>query len=185
MNTPNKITISRILLIPIFLVFLMQQSTLSSYIALVIFIIASATDGVDGFIARKNNLVTNFGKFIDPLADKLLVASALITFVGLGYMPAWTVIVIISREFIITSLRLVAVSQGKVIAAGMSGKIKTVVQIVTISVIIICSVSPFNINGFTEQTVIQIVVYVCVIVTVYSGIVYLVRNWSFIDMRNA
>ena len=87
MNTPNKITISRILLIPIFLVFLMQQSTVSAYIALAIFILASATDGVDGFIARKNNLVTNFGKFIDPLADKLLVASALITFVGLDYMP--------------------------------------------------------------------------------------------------
>ena len=100
-------------------------------------------------------------------------------------MPAWTVIIIISREFIITSLRLVAVSQGKVIAAGMSGKVKTVVQIIAIGIIIVCSVSPFNIYGITEQNIIHIVVYICVIVTVYSGIDYLVRNWSFIDMKNA
>lgn len=183
MNTPNKITMARICLIPIFLIALYQQTPLCSYIALAIFIVASATDGIDGHIARKYNLVTNFGKFVDPLADKLLVTSAFISFVQFGFMPAWAVILIIAREFIITSLRVVAISQGKVIAASMSGKVKTTIQLLTCCVIILFSVTPFSIGAFTHKTLMFIFVILSVLITVYSGIDYLVRNRHVIDMK--
>ena len=126
MNLPNKLTTARVIMIPFFLVFLMTNFFEgSNYVALAIFIIASLTDVLDGKIARKYNLVTNFGKFMDPLADKLLVCSAMIAFIELGLMPAWIVIIIIAREFIISGFRLIAAEKNVVIAAGMSGKIKT------------------------------------------------------------
>jgi CDP-diacylglycerol--glycerol-3-phosphate 3-phosphatidyltransferase len=183
MNTANKITIFRILIIPFFLVALFQANQVCSYIALVIFIIASATDGVDGYVARKYNQITNFGKFMDPLADKLLVASALISFVQFGFMPAWAVIVIIAREFTITSLRVVAISQGAVIAASMSGKFKTVVQILAVCVTLFFSYTKFDLGGFTNMTLIYIVTLICVLVTIYSGIDYLIRNRKVINMN--
>ena len=183
MNTPNKITMARICLIPIFLIFLFQQTALCSYIALGIFIIASTTDGIDGHIARKYNLVTNFGKFVDPLADKLLVTSAFISFIQFGLMPAWAVILIIAREFIITSLRVVAISQGKVIAASMSGKVKTTIQILTVCVILFFSVTPFSLGAFTNQTLMFIFILASVVITVYSGADYLIRNRHVINMK--
>lgn len=137
MNLPNKITISRILLIPIFMIILYLPIPHNQIIALAIFILAAATDGIDGHIARSRNLVTNFGKFLDPLADKLLVTAALVALVGMQRIPSWIVTVIIAREFAVTGIRLLAVGEGKVIAASMLGKIKTVTQIIGISLLLI------------------------------------------------
>ncbi|MBE5813368.1 MAG: CDP-diacylglycerol--glycerol-3-phosphate 3-phosphatidyltransferase [Clostridiales bacterium] len=137
MNLPNKITISRILLIPIFMIVLYLPIPYREIIALAIFIIAAATDGIDGHIARSRNLVTNFGKFLDPLADKLLVTAALVALVGMQRIPSWIVTVIIAREFAVTGIRLLAVGEGRVIAASMLGKIKTVTQIIAISLLLI------------------------------------------------
>lgn len=137
MNLPNKITISRILLIPVFMIVLYLPLEHREIIGLLIFLLASATDGIDGHIARSRNLVTNFGKFLDPLADKLLVAAALIALVGEGKIPSWIVTVIIAREFAITGIRLLAVGEGRVIAASMWGKVKTVTQIIAISLLLI------------------------------------------------
>ena len=139
MNLPNKLTLLRVIMIPIFVVVLLSSlvpAPLNRYIAVVIFILASFTDYLDGHIARKYNLVTNFGKFMDPLADKLLVSSAMISMVSMGDIPAWIVIIIISREFIITGFRLIAVENGVVIAASWWGKIKTVSQMIMIIVVI-------------------------------------------------
>ena len=126
MNLPNKITLFRVIMIPFFLLFLLVPGIPGGkYIALAIFIIASASDALDGYIARKHNLVTDFGKFMDPLADKLLVCSALICFVEFNYIPAWVVIIIIAREFTISGFRLVASDNGVVLAASYFNKIKT------------------------------------------------------------
>ena len=130
MNLPNKLTILRAIMIPFFLVFLYMSPGWSKWVALGIFIAASLTDMLDGKIARKYNLVTNFGKFMDPLADKLLVCSALIALSDLNRIPAWIVIVIIARDFIISGFRLIAAEGGLVIAASWWGKIKTTVQMV-------------------------------------------------------
>ena len=132
MNLPNKLTILRAIMIPFFLVFLYMSPGWSKWVALGIFIAASLTDMLDGKIARKYNLVTNFGKFMDPLADKLLVCSALIALSDLNRIPAWIVIVIIARDFIISGFRLIAAEKGIVIAAGWWGKIKTTVQMIMV-----------------------------------------------------
>ncbi|CDD66086.1 cDP-diacylglycerol--glycerol-3-phosphate 3-phosphatidyltransferase [Firmicutes bacterium CAG:882] len=171
MNLPNKLTIARVIMIPFFLVFLMTDFfEAARYVALAIFIIASLTDMLDGKIARKYNLVTNFGKFMDPLADKLLVCSAMIAFTGMGIMPAWIVIIIIAREFIISGFRLIAAEKNVVIAAGMSGKIKTTVQMIMCCLLI--ARLPFNFMRYVEQ----VFIYAALVLTVYSLIVYLVQN---------
>lgn len=171
MNLPNKLTIARVIMIPFFLVFLMTDFfEAARYVGLAIFIIASLTDMLDGKIARKYNLVTNFGKFMDPLADKLLVCSAMIAFTGMGIMPAWIVIIIIAREFIISGFRLIAAEKNVVIAAGMSGKIKTTVQMIMCCLLI--ARLPFNFMRYVEQ----VFIYAALVLTVYSLIVYLVQN---------
>ena len=139
MNLPNKLTILRVLLIPFFVFFMLADSfgRTGRLVALALFCIASFTDFLDGHIARKHNLVTNFGKFMDPLADKLLVCSALICLVELGQLPAWMVIVIVSREFIISGFRLVAAEQGIVIAASYWGKFKTTFQMIAVILMIV------------------------------------------------
>ena len=139
MNLPNKLTTFRVILIPFFVFFLLAPyfEGYGNYIALVIFIVASLTDFLDGKIARKYNLVTNFGKFMDPLADKLLVCSALICLIALDRIPAWIVIVIISREFIISGFRLIAADNGVVIAASYWGKFKTASQMVTVILLVL------------------------------------------------
>jgi CDP-diacylglycerol--glycerol-3-phosphate 3-phosphatidyltransferase len=138
MNIANRLTLIRVLLIPLFLIFMLIDFwDYNNYIAFVIFAVASYTDYLDGHLARKHNLVTNFGKFMDPLADKLLVGAALIGFVELGIVPAWIVIITISREFIISGFRLVAASQGLVMAAGWWGKVKTAVQMTMILVLLL------------------------------------------------
>lgn len=171
MNLPNKLTIARVIMIPFFLFFLMTDFfPASRYAALAIFIIASLTDLLDGKIARKYNLVTNFGKFMDPLADKLLVCSAMIAFIELELIPAWIVIIIIAREFIISGFRLIAAQRNIVIAAGMSGKIKTTVQMIMCCLLI--ARLPFDFMGYVEM----VFIYAALILTVYSLIVYLVQN---------
>ena len=169
MNLPNKLTMFRVILIPFFVVFLLVEMTaVDKWIALAIFIIASLTDFLDGKIARKYNLVTNFGKFMDPLADKLLVCSALICLVALERIPAWMVIVIIAREFIISGFRLVASDNGVVIAASYWGKFKTTFQIVMICLMIA--------DLEALQIITTIVTWVAVILTVVSLVDYLVKN---------
>ncbi|WP_026570298.1 MULTISPECIES: CDP-diacylglycerol--glycerol-3-phosphate 3-phosphatidyltransferase [Sediminibacillus] len=185
MNIPNRITMSRIFLIPIFILLLSipfdwgswsignQDLPISHFAAGLLFILASATDWIDGFYARKYNLVTNLGKFLDPLADKLLVASALILLVEMGSAPAWVVIVIISREFAVTGLRLVAAGEGLVLAASQMGKLKTVLQIVAISALLLHNF-PFSYLQFPFGI---ICLYAAMIITIVSGYDYFRKNW--------
>lgn len=171
MNLPNKLTVLRVLMIPFFVLFTLADLVpgYSNYIAVAIFIVASLTDLLDGKIARKYNLVTNFGKFMDPLADKLLVCAALICLVSKGMLPAWMVIVIISREFIISGFRLVASDNGVVIAASYWGKFKTTFQMLMIIVLLLDLGGVFDLIG-------QILTWIALILTVVSLIDYLVKN---------
>lgn len=169
MNLPNKLTIFRVILIPFFIVFLLVPITpIDKWIALAIFIIASLTDLLDGKIARKYGLVTNFGKFMDPLADKLLVCSALICLIELDRIPSWMVIVIIAREFIISGFRLVAADNGVVIAASYWGKFKTTFQMVAVC-LLIADIEALGLFA-------QIVLWIAVILTVVSLVDYLIKN---------
>ena len=171
MNLPNKLTIIRVCLIPFFVAALLfdhGNNYTMRIVANVLFIVASLTDLFDGKIARKYNLVTNFGKFMDPLADKLLVCSALICLIELGQLPAWVVIIIISREFIISGLRLVAADNGVVIAASYWGKFKTTFQMAAVILMI------FNIPALTLVT--NIVVVIAVALTIISLVDYVAKN---------
>ena len=172
MNLPNKLTILRVIMIPFFVLTLLydggENQTLR-YVAAAIFIIASLTDMLDGKIARKYNLVTNFGKFMDPLADKLLVCSALICLIQLGQLPAWMVIIIISREFIISGFRLVASDNGIVIAASYWGKFKTVSQMALIIVLIMDLGGVWNVVG-------TVLTWVALLLTIVSLIDYIAKN---------
>ncbi len=172
MNLPNKLTLFRVILIPFFVFFLLAPyfEGYGNYIAVAVFIVASITDFLDGKIARKYNLVTNFGKFMDPLADKLLVSSALICLVALNKIPAWVVIVIIAREFIISGFRLVAADNGVVIAASYWGKFKTAFQMVTVIVLIL------NIPGEVFAVIGTVLIYISLVLTVISLIDYIAKN---------
>lgn len=172
MNLPNKLTIMRVILIPFFVFFLLSPyfPAYGNYIAVAIFIVASLTDMLDGKIARKYNLVTNFGKFMDPLADKLLVCSAMICLIELDRLAAWIVIVIIAREFIISGFHLVASDNGVVIAASYWGKFKTTFQMLMVIVLILDIQMPFF------QILGTVLTYVALILTVVSLIDYIVKN---------
>lgn len=173
MNLPNKLTMMRVVLVPVFMIF----AAVSHYgtadfnaaymlIAGVIFAIASITDFLDGYLARKNHLVTDFGKFMDPLADKLLVVAAMLLFVEQHQMPAWALLLVVAREFAVTGLRLIAVDNGRVIAAAWSGKIKTASTMVAICLMLLWNIPWLN-------TVCWVVI---VVTTVYSGVEYFVKN---------
>ncbi|WP_343208896.1 CDP-diacylglycerol--glycerol-3-phosphate 3-phosphatidyltransferase [Anaerolentibacter hominis] len=171
MNLPNKITIARMCMIPVFLVFMLTDLVPGSrYVAAAIFIIACLTDALDGHLARKNHLVTNFGKFMDPLADKLLVCSALICFAAQNLVPAWIIIVIISREFIISGFRLVASDSGIVIAASYWGKFKTTAQMIMAILLIVHFENP--IFAVLEQ----IFIWLSLLLTVISLVDYIYKN---------
>lgn len=174
MNTPNKITIGRILLVPVFILTMLIDFPFHNLVSLVLFAIAGASDSVDGYIARKYNMVTDFGKFADPLADKILIMSALLIFVQWGQAPAWCAIIILAREFAVTGLRLIAVESGRVIAAGMSGKLKTAVS--TIGCCIMLTPWHSLTLGATAITVDNVCVFLMVVLTVWSGIEYFIQN---------
>ena len=172
MNLPNKLTCFRVVLIPFFVFFMMAPffEGYGNYIALVIFIVASLTDLLDGKIARKYHLVTNFGKFMDPLADKLLVCSAMICFIQTGQLAAWIVIIIISREFIISGFRLIASDNGVVIAASYWGKFKTTFQMLMVIALIL------NLPYTWFQALGTVLIYVSLALTIISLIDYIVKN---------
>ena len=163
MNLPNKLTLLRMAMVPVYVALLLTGFPL---IALAVFILASLTDLLDGHIARSRGLITNFGKFMDPLADKILVLSAMICFCQLGAMPAWAVIVVIFREFAVSGMRLVAVEKGRVIAAGWSGKVKTAATMVCLCLMHLPLPAPVN------WTCIAVIV----VTTLYSGVEYFVKN---------
>ena len=171
MNLPNKLTILRVLMIPFFVLFMLWDVTgaADKWIAVALFIVASLTDFLDGYIARKYNLVSNFGKFMDPLADKLLVSAAMICLVEMGRLPAWVVILIISREFIISGFRRIASDTGFVIAASYWGKFKTVFQMAMI-IVLICNLG--GAFGIVETALI----WISLILTVVSLVDYVVKN---------
>ena len=176
MNLPNKLTVFRACMVPVF-VFVMLWDGLGEYgkyVAAAVFILASATDWLDGFLARKNGLVTDFGKFMDPIADKLLVCSAMICLVENDALAAWIVIIIIGREFIISGFRLVASDKGTVIAASYWGKFKTVFQMIMVILLIL------DLGGVFD-TIAEVVVWISLILTVISLIDYLYKNWSVMD----
>lgn len=171
LNLPNKLTLLRVIMIPFFIIMLLMndgETPLFRYVSAGIFICASLTDWLDGAIARKYNLVTNFGKFMDPLADKLLVCSALICLVALEQFPVWMVIIIVSREFIISGFRLVAAEQGLVIAASYWGKFKTVSQMTAIILLIL--------NVPSLQMITMVIMWLALVLTVVSLVDYVVKN---------
>jgi CDP-diacylglycerol---glycerol-3-phosphate 3-phosphatidyltransferase len=189
-NLPNKITLSRIFLIPLMLVFLLIDeknfSTLhwgayslpvNQLIAALLFIVAASTDGIDGYLARKNNMVTNLGKLLDPLADKLLVAAVLISLTAMGKCDAWISVIIISREFAVTGLREVALLEGSVIAASKWGKAKTITQIIAISALLLNNF-PFE---WMDIPFDEIAIWLAALITIYSGIDYFVKNRNILS----
>lgn len=178
MNTPNKLTVGRMILVPFLVLFLLTGwgGEANRYISLAIFIVASVTDWFDGYLARKNHLVTNFGKFMDPLADKLLVCSAMICLIELNRLPAWIVIVIIAREFIISGFRLIAAENGVVIAANYWGKFKTVSQMIMIILLLL------HFNGIFVILE-QIFIWLSLALTVISLMTYIWQNRSVLSMQ--
>ena len=180
MNLPNKLTVLRVIMVPFFVFFMLTGvgGAANKWIALIIFCVTSLTDMLDGKIARARNLVTNFGKFMDPLADKLLVCSALICFVELDKLPAWMVIIIIAREFIISGFRLIASDNGVVIAASYWGKFKTTFQMLMVIVLILNVQMPFF------QILGKILTYAALILTVVSLIDYIVKNKDVLKEQN-
>ncbi len=196
MNLPNKITIVRIILIPIFMLFAFPlpawfpgggffDTLTAGIIALVIYVVASITDSIDGHIARKYNLVTNFGKFLDPIADKLLVMAAILSLIPRNYMYIWAAMIILAREFIVTGVRLVSASEGVVIAAGKSGKLKMVLQ--TIAIITLLTAGLFEgtkggleLTGAVIQVIGDVSMVLAVIMTLISGAEYVKNSWELL-----
>lgn len=185
MNIANRLTIARIVMIPVFLLMMCFQKnalgtvnvfqsnlSVSWILAMIIFTIASITDFLDGYLARKYHLITNFGKFADPLADKLLVMTAFITLVGAGVIPMWIVAVIVCRELAVTGLRLLLVNDGEVLAAAWPGKVKTATQMLAIIFLLI---DDFPLKGL-PFSIGTILLYVCLVATVYSGVDYFIKN---------
>ncbi len=166
MTTANKLTLLRVVMIPVFLGVLYADPPHANTIALVIFILASVTDFVDGYIARHYNQVTDFGKFMDPLADKVLVCAAMCWFVDIGQMPGWALLVVLLREFAVSGLRMVASDKGRVIAAGWSGKVKTFATMVCIILMFL------SIPGWLNLVCVAVIV----VTTIYSGLEYFVKN---------
>lgn len=179
MNTPNKLTILRVIMIPFFVLFMLVPigGDVHKWVALALFIIASLTDTLDGYLARRDNLVTNFGKFMDPLADKLLVCAAMICLIEVGKLPSWIVIIIISREFIISGFRLIAADNGIVIAASWWGKTKTISQMIMIILLVADFGGVFDMIG-------QVMIYLALVLTVVSLVDYIAKNKQVLKMQN-
>ncbi len=177
MNLPNKLTLFRMVLVPVFVVFMMAPIPYNRIWALIVFIVASLTDTADGYIARKYNMVTDFGKFMDPLADKLLVCSAMICLIDTNQLASWIVIIIIAREFIISGFRLVAADNGIVIAASMWGKVKTVCQMIMIILLV------WDLNYFWFWILQQIFIWLSLALTIISLVDYLYKNRGVLSSK--
>lgn len=205
MNLPNRITVIRILLVPIFMIIMFLPFEWANLVAFLIFIVAALTDSLDGHIARSRNLVTNFGKFLDPLADKLLVSAALIALVGRDMIPSWFATVVIAREFMVTGIRLLANGEGRVIAASIWGKIKTITQIIAISLLLLDTYKlPANetdlfmieklktlFTTFSAAPLTNLVgilstfmIIVAIIITIFSGVDYIVKNKDILKLED-
>lgn len=180
MNLPNKITFSRVLLIPVFVIMFYINIPNNQFYAGIIFLIASSTDMLDGYIARRNEQITNLGKFIDPLADKLLVSAALILLVEVGSIPGWVVTTIIAREFTITGFRILAASEGTTIAASSLGKLKTITQLIAIILLLFDNIIFREFNIPMDQ----IFLYISLVFTVLSGYDYIYKNRKSLDLKN-
>ncbi len=191
MNLPNKLTMARILAVPLLMISLLYGTLWGKYLALIVFVVAAITDYWDGRLARERNLVTNFGRVMDPLADKLLMATAFICFVQMGFAPAWMVVLIIGREFAITGLRVLAAVQGRVIAASAAGKHKTITQIVAVILILVLNAAQASLQAWVplwEQTLGGNIfrlfaayapywsMFIVAVLSLYSGLEYLVKN---------
>ena len=193
MNLPNKLTVGRIVLVPFFVAAMLIDFPLNHLVALLIFITASITDLLDGKIARKRNLVTDFGKFADPLADKILVLSALLCFVQLGCCDCIAVIIVLFREFAVTSIRLIAASKGKVVAANIWGKVKTVTQMIAIIAILVfnSTVSILSLTPMNNEIIVtlanifhiigNIAIWISTFFAILSGVIYIYQNREFIS----
>lgn len=180
MNIANKLTILRIILIPIFMIFLIFDIEYGQFFAAIIFVVASITDYLDGYFARNMNLVTKFGKFMDPLADKLLVSAAFITLTEMGRISSWIAVLIVAREFVITGLRVLAASEGITIAASWWGKLKTISQMIAITLLLIDNF-PFSLINFPLD---QITLALAVIFTLISGFDYIYKNKNVFKINN-
>lgn len=174
MNLANRLTLARLLLIPVFLLVASMKYPYADYLAAVIFVLGAVTDGLDGYFARKNNQVTLLGKFMDPLADKILVSAALVVLVELGRLPGWIAVIIIGREFAVTGLRSVAAAEGVVISASRLGKIKTVTQIVAIVAMFIGDLP----EKMLQLPISDMAMFVAVFFTIWSGADYFSRTWK-------
>ena len=204
MNLPNKITVARICLVPIFMIVLFLPFEWANLVGLLIFIIASLTDSLDGHIARSRNLVTNFGKFLDPLADKLLVTAALIALVGMDKIPSWFATIVIAREFMVTGIRLLANGEGRVIAASIWGKIKTITQIIAVCLLLLDTTKTYGESDVfmiqklqnlfmtffespLENTVgilATVMIIIAIIITIFSGLDYVVKNKDVLKLED-
>ena len=178
MNLPNKLTVLRMILVPVFMV-LMMFSGVWQFLGLLVFIIASVTDWLDGYLARRDNLVTTFGKFMDPLADKMLTTAALLILMEKGFISSWVLLIVLGREFLVAGVRLAAVGEGKVIAASMWGKAKTVSQMIAI----IASIILINIPNFDAFVIVNVLIWISTILTLISGADYLIQNKDFIKTK--
>ena len=184
MNLPNKITIGRMFIAPIFLAIYLAGIEHKFLISAIIFAFGAITDAIDGRIARKNNIVTNFGKLLDPIADKMLVTAGLLAFMKDGLCSIWIVMIILTRDFAVTSLRMIAASQNVVIPANIGGKIKTVMQMVSfVAVMLLCEISSVYSLGFNMNLVSNILMGITAIISVISGIVYIADGWKIINFK--
>lgn len=182
MNTANKLTLLRVILVPVFMIFLLNQTFWCQMTALAVFIIASLTDMLDGQIARKYNQITAFGKFVDPLADKILITAAFLVFMAQGVIDVWAVMIVLTREFAVAGVRLAAVTEGEVIAASKFGKFKTVSQMVAV----IAAILLMNISVIPQEAAVlvsKILIWISVVFTVLSGAEYLIKNRKFLKMK--
>lgn len=174
MNTPNKLTILRVLMVPVFMVFMLSDwFSFTRFIAAIIFVLAFATDWFDGYLARKNNQVTNFGKIMDPLADKMLTTAALVCLNATGDVSPWVTVIVLAREFIVSGVRIAAASEGNVIAASIWGKAKTMWQFIALTLAIFIPANLF----------IDICIWLAALLTIVSGVDYLVKNAKYLTMK--
>lgn len=179
MNLPNKLTMLRVLMVPLLVIFMYLPIPGKYMVSLIVFILAAITDAFDGYIARRDNLVTDFGKFMDPLADKLLVIAALITMIEANLVPGWIVIIIIARELAVSIMRAIAASNGKVIAAANSGKAKTVTQMLAIIFLLLGA----HLDSSVVLTIGTVLIYLATILTIYSGYEYFSKNKELFEDR--